>query len=82
MLKKLLIPLLLLPLPCWSDVIVVTVCDDPAMFILLEKNETLIIPVDHAGKYADRILKEMEKGKAQVFEAERHSKEAICGTLF
>lgn len=57
-------------------------CNEPVLFIYSDGDKTHLIPKDALADWADPILKDMDNGKAQIFDVDPHSPELICGTLF
>ena len=83
MFKKLLI-LSLLTFPIFSNAqtLIVTVCDDPALFVYTDGKSTYIMLPEDVAQKQKEILKDIENGNASLVQGELYSDTAICGSLF
>lgn len=62
--------------------LIVTVCEDPVLFVYADKNQTFVMTPDEVHRKQKEILKDIEDKNAVIVEGEQFSSTAICGTLF
>lgn len=65
-----------------ADSLIVTVCDDPVLFIYGTPEQTAVLMPDQVEPFVEQINKDIEQNKAALVEAETFSNKAVCGSLF
>lgn len=78
--RYLMLLLLFIPSIANAQLLVITLCGDPVVFIYDHKNKTHVVPIQSMNdKHAKLILPQLEPGKFHVIESEHLSDRSVCG---